>query len=337
MTLRKYYLTLKKCGRVMALKRSKHIELSTLQQFSSVANSETITQAAKRIGISQSAVSQTIKQLEEQIGVDLIVRRSKPIKLTPSGEVLKRYARKMLSDNTRVINDIKMAATGGLLNLRVGMVDSFGESLGLEFIRSAQIMVKRVSLQQGYRSSFTGALNQREIDLLITSDRGESHRLIERHSLICDPFLIIAPKQGGVRSSVQELSEQLPFIHYMPGSRLGAQTDSIARRLNVQLDTRYELDSNRTLLRFVQAGMGWAIVSAMCLAPYPKLLEGLDLINLNDGSYNRTIYQLSRQRELSDMPERFASISRTLFNDQLKPKLENIAPWLADQAYSIKP
>ncbi len=321
----------------MALKRSKHIELNTLQQFISVANSETITQAAKRIGISQSAVSQTIKQLEEQIGVDLIVRRSKPIKLTPSGEILKRYAQKMLSDNSRVINDIKMAATGGLLNLRVGMIDSFGAALGLEFIRSTQIMVKRVSLQQGYRSSLTDALNQREIDLLITSDRGENLRSIERHSIISDPFLVIAPKQGGVRFSVQELSEQLPFIHYMPGSRLGAQTDLIARRLGIQLDTRYELDSTQTLLRFVQAGMGWAIVSAMCLVPYPKLLEGLELINLNDGSNTRTIYQLSRQRELSDMPERFASISRKLFNHELKPKLETIAPWLADQTYSIEP
>lgn len=46
---------------------------------------ETLTQAAESLGITQSAVSQTIKQLEEQTATELVVRSSRPIKLTPSG------------------------------------------------------------------------------------------------------------------------------------------------------------------------------------------------------------------------------------------------------------
>jgi DNA-binding transcriptional LysR family regulator len=160
----------------MGLKRSKNLELNTLQQFSVVAGSETITQAAKRLGISQSAVSQTIKQLEEQTEVELIVRRSKPIKLTPSGEILKRYAMRMLSDSSRVMNDIRMAASGGLSHLRVGMIDSYGEALGLEFIREIKPMIRRVTLQLGFRSSLVTALKHRDIDVLITSDQNENHR-----------------------------------------------------------------------------------------------------------------------------------------------------------------
>lgn len=320
----------------MALKRSKNLELNTLQQFVVVASSDTITQAAKRIGISQSAVSQTIKQLEEQTEVELIVRRSKPIKLTPSGEILKRYAQRMLSDSSRVMNDIKMAAMGGLSHLRVGMIDSYGEALGLEFIQAIKPMIRRVTLQHGFRSSLITALKHRDIDILITSDQNENHRSIERHALIRDPFLVIAPKQGGVKFSVQELSEQLPFIHYMPDSRIGAQTDLIARRIGIELNTNYELDSTQTLLRFVKAGMGWAIVSALCIVRYPKLLEDIELINLDNGANARTIYQLSRRRELGDMPEKFASISRNLFHSEVTPKLKEISPWLADQAFSAK-
>jgi DNA-binding transcriptional LysR family regulator len=120
----------------------------------------------------------------------------------------------------------------------------------------------------------------------------------------------------------------------MPDSRIGAQTDLIARRVGVELNTNFELDSTQTLLRFVQAGMGWAIVSAMCIVRYPDLLDGVELINLDDGANARLIYQLSRRRELGDMPGKFAALSRKLFNEELSPKLKEIAPWLAEQAYT---
>ena len=48
------------------MKNNKNIEISALRVFSAVAEAESLTQAAERLGITQSAVSQTIKQLELQ-------------------------------------------------------------------------------------------------------------------------------------------------------------------------------------------------------------------------------------------------------------------------------
>ena len=71
------------------MKNSKTIEISALRIFAAVTEADTLTQAAERLGITQSAVSQTIKQLEAQTQTQLVITRSRPIKLTPSGQVLK--------------------------------------------------------------------------------------------------------------------------------------------------------------------------------------------------------------------------------------------------------
>lgn len=326
------------------MRKNRAIEFSALRIFATVSESETLTSAAQRLGITQSAVSQAIKQLEDLTEVVLLVRRSRPIKLTPGGIVLQEYAQRALSETSRIMNDVKMASKGSLSNLNVGMIDSFSDSLGLQFIRQIKPMASKVTLQTGLHVSLSEALRNRDIDILITSDRINQEPNLISQPLVRDPFLVIAPEQSlkpelGLKdghSEITHLAKNLPFIHYLPSSRIGAQTDLVARRMGVDLNTQYELDSTQTLLRFVAANMGWAIISALCLVRYPELLASVKVINLDDGSNARFISQVTRKNELGDMPDRFATISRKLFSQEISPQLKNIAPWLAEQAYTIE-
>ncbi|MFT5135683.1 MAG: DNA-binding transcriptional LysR family regulator [Arenicella sp.] len=319
------------------MKRNKTIEMGALRIFAIVAESETLTQAALRLGISQSAVSQAIKLIEENAEALLIVRRSRPIKLTQSGIILREYADRILSDTGRMMNDVKLAADGQLSNLNVGMIDSFGDSLGLQFITKIKPFVAKVSLQTGLHTSLSESLRNRNIDILIRADPLELETNLNRHALIRDPFLVIAPKDAGgdVTPDIQHLASKLPFIHYSPNSPIGAQTDLIARRLGVELNTHYELDSTQTLIRFVRANHGWAIISALCMVRYPQLLEDIQILDLNGGANARYISLFCRKNEYADLPEKFAAISRQIFTQEVSPRLKEIAPWLAKQAYSI--
>ncbi len=320
------------------MRKNKPIEFSALRIFAAVAESETFTLAAQRLGITQSGVSQSLKQLEEQTGVTLIEKkRSRPIKLTPSGQVLKGYADNILADTSRMQNDIRMASRGRLPSLRVGMIDSFGDALGLHFITQVKSHVSKVALLTGLNTSLTQALIDRDIDFLITSDSLENEPNIVRHSLIRDPFLVIAPEESlsNDDEDIKKIAAKLPFIHYNPTSQIGKKTDLIARRMGIELHTQYELDSTQTLVRFVQANQGWAITSALCLSRYPNLLDGVRVINLNNGSNARFISQTCRRNELGEMPGIFADISRKIFTNEVVPKLIAIAPWLEDQAYEI--
>ena len=319
------------------MKKNKTIEFGALRVFSAIANASTLTDAAHQLGITQSAVSQALKQLEDLTEVELVIRRSNPIKLTRAGLILYEYANKVLSDNSRVLNEVRLVDSGGLSSLNVGMIDSFADALGLQFIAKITPLASKVGLSTGYQTSLTDALMNRDLDVLITSDPETNMPQYTWRTLLRDPFLVIAPEASlvGRKEDVHALAADLPFIHYDPRTVIGSQTDLIARRIGVQLNTRYELDSTQTLLRFVRANHGWAIVSALCIARYQWLLEGVRIINLDDGANARYISQVSRQGELGNLPEKFANIARALFTEEITPKLKSIAPWLAEQAYPV--
>ena len=317
------------------MRRNKSLEFSALKIFATVANSDSLTHAAQRLGITQSAVSKALQQLENQTSTNLLYRRSRPIKLTLGGQVLRDYAQKVISDNSRIMNDVKMAEKGRLSHLSLGMIDSYSDNIALQFIKEIKPYADKISLSTGLNSYLFEVLNNREIDIMVTSDLVSQRKDIVCHAILRDPFLVIAPKSSSDSNDVYALADELPFIHYNASSTIGAQTDVVARRLGIELNTHYELDSTQTLMRFVGANYGWAIISAMCLVRYPNLLTGLRIINLNEGSHARYITQLSRKNELGELPEKFAKIARQLFKKDVIPKLENISPWLSEQAFTI--
>lgn len=319
------------------MKNNKNIEIGALKIFAAVSNSETLTQAAEQLGITQSAVSQTIKQLEIQTDTQLVITRSRPIKLTPSGQVLKDYANQVIEDTQRMLSDVRMASKGGLIPLNVGMVDSFCDVAGLQFMQQLKPFTSKLALRTGLVSPLTQALLNRDLDLLITGDPLDEHPQLQRYPLLRDPFVVLVPKKYSQRSdlSIEWLAENLPFIQYNRQSRLGALTDLIARRMNIKLMTNYELDSTQTLLRFVQSGHGWAIVTGLCMVRYPDLLKDVSVIQLAKGNHARYLTLLSRPDELGKLPQKSAEICRALYSNEIVPQLEKIAPWLKQQAYAI--
>src|SRR5687767_2253491 len=72
------------------------MELLQLEHFLAVVEEGTFTRAAERVGRSQPAISQSIKKLEEELGMALFARDLHDISLTEAGRALTSYARKML-------------------------------------------------------------------------------------------------------------------------------------------------------------------------------------------------------------------------------------------------
>jgi DNA-binding transcriptional LysR family regulator len=73
------------------------LNLSQLQTFVTVAAEGSMTAAADKLFLTQPAVSQQMKNMEDDLGVELIVRGSKQIKMTAQGEILYEHAKKILS------------------------------------------------------------------------------------------------------------------------------------------------------------------------------------------------------------------------------------------------
>ena len=319
------------------MKKNSNIEISALRVFSAVSDADSLTQAAERLGITQSAVSQTIKQLELQTETQLVLTRSRPIKLTPSGQVLKGYADNLINDTKRMLVDVREASGTGNLPLKVGMIDSFCDVAGLQFMQQVKPFTSKLALRTGLVSPLTQALLSRDLDLLITSDPIDEHPELRRLPLLRDPIVMIVPNHIAKGEDVTPawLAENVPFVHYNRQSRLGSLTDLIARRLNIELNASYELDSTQTLLRFVQSGQGWALTSGLCLVRYPELLEGTKVISLTKGANARYLSLVYRNNELGDWPAKIADICRSIYTDDIVIQMAEIAPWLDQQAFSI--
>ena len=178
------------------MRNNKNIEIGALKIFAAVSNSESLTQAGEQLGITQSAVSQTIKQLEIQTDTQLVITRSRPIKLTPSGQVLKDYAHQVIEDTQRMLSDVRMASKGGLIPLKVGMVDSFCDVVGVQLMEQLKPFTSKLALRTGLVSPLTQALLNRDLDLLITGDPMDEHPQLQRHPVLRDPFVILVPKKN---------------------------------------------------------------------------------------------------------------------------------------------
>ena len=103
-------------------------ELRLIRYFVAVAETGNITQAAERLHISQPSLSAAIKQLESQLGVELLARHGRRITITPAGELLLRLGVELLERADAVADAVRRhgAATPGRLRLGLSPTARYG-------------------------------------------------------------------------------------------------------------------------------------------------------------------------------------------------------------------
>lgn len=85
------------------------MELRQLRYFVAVAETSNISTAAKKIFLTQPALSRQIKALEHEVGQCLLERRAHSVHLTPVGEVMLREARELLQRADQVLDRVRAA------------------------------------------------------------------------------------------------------------------------------------------------------------------------------------------------------------------------------------
>jgi DNA-binding transcriptional LysR family regulator len=103
------------------------MELRQLRHFVAVAEDGNISRAAKRVFLTQPALSRQIKVLEDEIGQCLLERQAHSIRLTPVGEALLREARELLQHAEQVLERVRSSGRG--LRLRVGYAPSLAAGM----------------------------------------------------------------------------------------------------------------------------------------------------------------------------------------------------------------
>lgn len=150
----------------------RNLDLTSLRSFVAVAESGGVTRAAGFLNLTQSAVSMQLKRLEESLDMSLLDRSSRTIGLTPSGEQLLSYARRMLELNDEVFARMTHQAYEGEIVL--GVPHDIVYPAIPEVLKRFNIEYPRMKVQ--LLSSFTVTLKEKfrrgEVDVILTTETG---------------------------------------------------------------------------------------------------------------------------------------------------------------------
>ena len=95
-------------------------EIRQLRYFVAVAERGSVSQAALDLHLSQSALSEAVRKLEVELGVQLLMRSSRGVSVTPAGDVLVGEAREAIARFDAALAAVREAADGQTGRLRVG-------------------------------------------------------------------------------------------------------------------------------------------------------------------------------------------------------------------------
>lgn len=104
------------------------MNLNQLRYFVAVAEHRSFTKAATQYYLSQTAVTQQVRALEETLGVQLLDRNSRPVSLTPAGTIFLTEAKAILERMNTAISRTRDASTGLVGSLRIGYTKGYERS-----------------------------------------------------------------------------------------------------------------------------------------------------------------------------------------------------------------
>ncbi len=305
------------------------VETWPLRVFGEVATTGSMTLAAARLGVTQSAVSQAVRRLEAVLGTALVRRGSRPVALTPAGVVLAAEAGPILRLAERL--PALLRAGEGTREVRLGLVDSFASTAGPELVRRLSRGAGRVVLWSGLAPSLGAALLDREVDAIVTSDPLEDLDGLTRVALWKEPFVLLLPRgmAEAADASLARLADAAPLIRFSARSHTGMQVERHLRRLGMAPERRIEVDGSDALLAMVAAGIGWAIATPLCLLQGGAHLEGTLPRPLPPPGFNRTLSLVVRADAPPALVAALAAEATAALRESCLPRLRRLAPALA--------
>jgi DNA-binding transcriptional LysR family regulator len=239
--------------------------LTQLRIFLGVARQGSVKGAAAELFVTQPAVSAGVAALERDLGVALLAREGRGVRLTPAGEVLARYAATSLGLLEQGRDAATAAAHSGRGRLRLAAVTTAGEYVVPPLLKAFRTRYPEVEvfLEVGNRALVNERLLERRADLGIGGRPPEGGQ-IEGSSFLRNTLVIVGspdhvrtgrrPVDPGRLEDVWLLRE--------PGSGTAATTEEFLTTHGVKPRAILRLGSNGAVKQAASVGMGITLISA---------------------------------------------------------------------------
>ncbi|MFA6002991.1 MAG: LysR family transcriptional regulator [Elusimicrobiota bacterium] len=250
------------------------MHLESLRIFRDLIETGSFSKAAELNYLTQSAVSQQLKNLEKSVGRPLLDRSSRRLKLTPAGQLFYRAARRIVSSYEDMAARIQSLSRQSAQRLRIAAIYSVGtyvlQTYLKEFIKSHPDIKVEVEYQKASRICDDILRGRADLSIMAYPVKRQD---IDMIPLAEEELVLIMPRAHPLnrrsRLQIKDLSGQ-DFVAFDRGTPTRKALDKLLREQGTRVRVRIELDNIETIKSAVANGMGVSIVPLSTVAAEPK-------------------------------------------------------------------
>ncbi|MGW0769409.1 LysR family transcriptional regulator [Streptomyces sp. NPDC002676] len=290
------------------------IEFRHLRYFLTVAEELHFGRAAQRLHIAQPALSQQIKQLEKLVGVELLRRTSRSVRLTEAGVTFQSRARDLLGRLAADLDEAGRVGRGEAGRLDVAFITSatsiVSDRLRAFSLRRPDVQVK---LHDGFTVDVLAALERGTADVGIVRDADERDD-VDLSLLTAERFVAVVPAQHPAARGEQVEAAALggdPLILFprSAGAHAFDVNTQPLRDAGIDVQVAQEFSNWHTIITFVAAGLGVTIAPHSVTAQLPP---GVRRLELDGPPAVSRIFMATRRGDDRPLVHAFVTASETL-------------------------
>lgn len=234
------------------------MELRQLKYFLKAKELLNFTEAASSLHISQSTLSQQIKQLEDELDIPLFNRIGKRIAITEAGELFSEYAAysvKKAKEGEVALKDLKELRTG---KMSVGVTYGMRSALTTALIQFLQKYPQiKIQVFFGTSEELTEKLNKSELDFIIAFNEDKLETQFKYQVLYTSPMALIVSNTSSLADKGQITLKEiasLPLVLPDKGYNTIKFIQDVFKKKNLSPDVSVEINDIPTLLALVKTG-----------------------------------------------------------------------------------
>ncbi|WP_102226205.1 LysR family transcriptional regulator [Acidimangrovimonas sediminis] len=241
-----------------------HIELRHLRSIRAIHEAGGLARAAELMNMTQSALSHQIKGLEEQAGVELFARRSKPLRLSAAGQRLLRLAQKVLPEIDALDAEFRALREGKAGRLHIAMECHACFEWLLPVLENFRRAWPEVDVDIRPRLAFDAlpALVREEIDLVISSDPEDLPGVSFQPLFDYAPVFVCSPRNPLAAKpyvEAEDFTDQTLLTYPMERARLDIFTE-VLTPARLEPKAQREVELTAVILMLVASNRGVAVL-----------------------------------------------------------------------------
>ncbi len=236
------------------------MNLSQLRSLIAIADAPSFSIAADRLFVTPSAISHQMRDLEQELGVGLFDRSSRPPRLNAHAHAVVEQGRDLVNRFDQLVELARSPGTiGGRLMLGcVSGVSSDSIPRALADLRASHPAV-RVSIEEGLSEPLAIRVRRRELDAAIVTELPDPDPELKSLVIVDEPMLVVAPVSCSL-TDWQSILTTYPFIRLNRNAGMGKVIDRALREQRLAVDEAMELDSSEAVVGMARAGLGAGVV-----------------------------------------------------------------------------